>query len=268
MSPGRPPGGLPFGASAATKIVRDSIEGKAMAMNETAWSSTTGQQLGQIFDALLDAYGPQHWWPGDGGPTEIIIGAILTQNTNWKNVEKALAQLRAANLMDWAALRDVEIADLAQRIRPAGYYNLKARRLKHFVDWLWAEHDGEVDALAGVSLGILREDLLRINGIGPETADAILLYALEMPTFVVDAYTRRVAVRHRLIDEEVDYERLKSLFEDHLPEDVGMFNEYHALLVEVGKRHCKPKARCEGCPLATFPHDEPSTSEPGGPPPR
>jgi len=228
-----------------------------MATNKMEWSSTTGQRLGKFFDALLGAYGPQHWWPGHAGPTEIIIGAILTQNTSWKNVEKAIAQLRAAGLMNWAALRDVDVADLAERIRPAGYYNLKARRLKHFVDWLWDQHDGKLDGLGSLSLGQLRQDLLRINGIGPETADAILLYALEMPTFVVDAYTRRVAVRHRLIDEEVDYDRLKSLFEDHLPEDVAMFNEFHALLVEVGKRHCKPTARCEGCPLAGFSHDAP-----------
>lgn len=228
-----------------------------MATNKLERSSTTGRQLELLFDALLGTYGPQHWWPGRGGPSEIIIGAILTQNTSWKNVEKAIAQLRAAHLIDWAALRDVDVADLAEHIRPAGYYNLKARRLKHFVDWLWAEHDGNVGALGRLSLGPTRSELLRLNGIGPETADAILLYALKMPTFVVDAYTRRVAVRHRLIEEEADYDRLKSLFEDHLPEDVGMFNEFHALLVEVGKRHCKPTARCAGCPLAGFPHDAP-----------
>ncbi|MFQ5429857.1 MAG: endonuclease III domain-containing protein, partial [Phycisphaerae bacterium] len=146
--------------------------------------------------------------------------------------------------------------ELAHRIRPAGYYNLKARRLKHFVDWLWRCHDGDFDRLEHLPWRQLREALLGINGIGRETADAILLYALDKPSFVVDAYTARVIRRHGLIDDEADYEELKSLFEDHLPDDVALFNEFHALFVAVGKRHCRPRARCEGCPLAGFDHDE------------
>jgi endonuclease-3 related protein len=220
-----------------------------------ALSSNTGHVLQRFFDAMLSAYGPQGWWPGRGR-TEIVIGAILTQNTNWKNVEKAIAQLRANGLLDWGALRDVALDDLAQCIRPAGYYNLKARRLKNFVAWLWENHDGDMDRLEDVGLGPLREALLGINGIGSETADAILLYALNRPTFVIDAYTGRIARRHGLIDSEADGHELKALFEDHLPADVALFNEYHALLVEVGKRHCKPRAKCEGCPLAAFEHDE------------
>ncbi len=220
-----------------------------------ALSSNTGQVLQQFFDAMLSAYGPRGWWPGKGR-TEIVIGAILTQNTNWKNVEKAIAQLRARRLLDWGALREVALDDLAQCIRPAGYYNLKARRLMNFVTWLWDNHDGDMDRLEGVGLGELRESLLGINGIGAETADAILLYALDRPTFVIDAYTGRIARRHGLIDAEADGHEMKALFEDHLPADVALFNEYHALLVEVGKRHCKPRPQCEGCPLAVFEHDE------------
>lgn len=217
-------------------------------------SSTTGETLQQFYDALHGAYGPQHWWPGEG-PTEIVIGAILTQNTNWQNVEKAIAQLRASRMIDWAALRDVATERLAELIRPAGYYNVKAKRLKNFVAWLWENYGGKLDRLRDVPLERLREELLTVNGIGRETADSILLYALDLPSFVVDAYTARLARRHRLIDEDADYEGLKALFEDHLPTDVAMFNEYHALIVAVGKRHCKPKARCEGCPLERFEHD-------------
>lgn len=217
-------------------------------------SSTTGETLHQFYEALHRAYGPQHWWPGDG-PTEIVIGAILTQNTNWQNVEKAIARLRAARMIDWAALREVAIERLADLIRPAGYYNVKAKRLKNFVTWLWANFDGDLGRMRDVPLEQLREDLLSVNGIGRETADSILLYALDQPSFVVDAYTARLARRHRLIDEDADYESLKALFEDHLTSDAKMFNEYHALIVAVGKRHCKMRAQCEGCPLERFEHD-------------
>lgn len=217
--------------------------------------SGTSQTLRQFFNTLLNAYGPQGWWPGNSC-TDCVIGAILTQNTSWKNVEKALGQMETAGLLDWAALREIPTPDLAEHIRPAGYYNLKAKRLKNFVGWLWNHYDGEFDRLENVPLHDLREQLLSINGVGRETADAILLYALDKPSFVIDAYTGRVARRHGLIDEEADYEQLKALFEDNLPEDVAMFNEYHALLVEVGKRHCKPRAQCEGCPLSVFEHDK------------
>jgi endonuclease-3 related protein len=232
-------------------------------------SSTTGMILRQFHDALHRAYGPQGWWPGRTR-TEIVVGAILTQNTNWRNVEKAIAQLRAAGMLDWAALRDVPVADLAQHIRPAGYYRVKARRLKNFVAWLWDFSGGDFDSLASRPMNDLRGELQGINGIGPETADSILLYALEMPTFVVDAYTGRMACRHGLIDGEVDYETLKTLFEDSLPADAQMFNEYHALIVAVGKGHCKPRALCEGCPLEPFEHDataccwSPARAAPGG----
>lgn len=201
----------------------------------------------------MAAYGPQGWWPGQSA-TEIVIGAILTQNTNWGNVERAIENLRSAGMIDWAALRDVEHHRLAELIRPAGYFNVKARRLKNFVNWLWGQYGGDLERLRDVPLETLREKLLSVNGIGRETADSILLYALERPTFVVDAYTARFALRHGLIDEDADYERIKAVFEEGLERDVQLFNEYHALIVAVGKRHCRPTARCEGCPLEGFEH--------------
>jgi endonuclease-3 related protein len=158
-------------------------------------------------------------------------------------------------MIDWAALRDVAIGRLAELIRPAGYYNVKARRLKNYVTWLWEHYGGDLTRLRDVPLERLREEMLSVNGIGRETADSILLYALNRPSFVVDAYTARLARRHRLIDEDADYERLKALFEDALPADERLFNEYHALIVAVGKRHCKSKAKCADCPLERFEHD-------------
>ncbi len=218
-------------------------------------ASDTPTQLLVIYERLFGAFGPQHWWPGDG-PTEIIIGAILTQNTNWKNVEKAIANLRSAGLIDWRALLDVPVKELAEQIRPAGYYNVKARRLKHFVEWLWQRHGGRLDALKRQTWPSLREELLDIHGIGPETADSILLYALDQPTFVVDAYTRRLAGRHGLTPADASYDTLKALFEENLPRDRRLFNEYHALIVAVAKRHCRSRASCAGCPLESLPHDE------------
>ncbi len=209
----------------------------------------------RIFDALYRTYGPRHWWPGESA-TEIVIGAILTQNTNWKNVEKAIDSLKNHRLIDWKKLRTVTESDLAPLIRSAGYHNLKAKRLMNFVRWLWTHYDEDLENAAQVSTSQLRDELLSVNGIGPETADSILLYALGRPTFVVDAYTGRMARRHGLIARDHDYEQLKSLFESSLPPEQSLFNEYHALIVEVGKRHCGPKPKCEGCPLARFEHNE------------
>ncbi|HWL94013.1 MAG TPA: endonuclease III domain-containing protein [Phycisphaerae bacterium] len=209
------------------------------------------RKLNRIYHALFKAYGPRNWWPGES-PTEIVIGAILTQNTNWKNVEKAIARLRAAGLIDWQALRQVAVPKLAEIIRPAGYHNLKARRLNNFVDWLFERFEGRLERLREIPIDDLRAQLLQVNGIGPETADAILLYAVGLPTFVVDAYTGRVARRHGLIEHGHDYAALKSVFEENLPRDLKLYNEFHALLVEVGKRHCGPDASCTGCPLARF----------------
>ncbi len=221
-------------------------------------SGSTSRQLRDFFEALLAAYGPQHWWPGQT-PTEIVVGALLTQNTNWKNVERAIARLRQADLLDWERLRDIEPDRLAEVIRPAGSYNVKARRLKNFVHWLFERFDGRLEALAEMSIDDARAVLLNVNGIGRETADAILLYALGRPVFVVDAYTARVLWRHRLIDDDAGYDQIKELLESALPADAKLFNEYHALLVEVGKRHCRPRPRCEGCPLERFEHHATAT---------
>ncbi|MBN1489561.1 MAG: endonuclease III domain-containing protein [Phycisphaerae bacterium] len=216
-------------------------------------STRTKDVLKAFYDALYTALGPQHWWPGDT-PLEVIVGAILTQNTAWKNVERAIANLRAAGCLDWARLRDIETADLAELIRPAGTFNVKTKRLKVFVAWLWERYDGDLDRMFATRTATLREELLAIPGIGRETADAILLYAGEKPSFVIDAYTFRILRRHGVVDEDADYELLKELFEANLPAEPALFNEYHALLVAVGKTWCRPKARCEGCPLEAFEH--------------
>jgi endonuclease-3 related protein len=217
--------------------------------------SKTAQTLQDFYKALHTALGPRHWWPGETR-MEVMVGAVLTQNTNWTNVERAIANLEDAGALDWQALHDMGHDELAELIRPAGYFNVKARRLKHLVDWVVEEFDGDLDAMFARSTGSLREELLSVNGIGRETADSILLYAGRHVTFVVDAYTARILRRHQLIDEEADYEQIKDLFESNLPNDEEMFNEYHALMVEVGKRYCRPRnPKCDECPLGEFPHD-------------
>lgn len=213
----------------------------------------TSRTLRAFYDAMFAAYGPQHWWPGET-PTEVIIGAILTQNTAWRNVERAIDNLRHAGALDFARLHALPLESIAELIRPAGTFNVKAKRLKAFVDWLWTGFEGDLNRLFAVPMHALREALLAVPGIGRETADAILLYAGGMASFVVDAYTARILRRHGLIDTDADYEQIKELFESALPADVPMFNEYHALLVAVGKNHCRPKPRCAGCPLECFDH--------------
>jgi len=217
-------------------------------------STRTGKTLQELYDAMFAAYGPQHWWPAETRD-EVIVGAILTQNTAWRNVERAIANLKQADAMDWARLRDLPAEELAELIRPAGTFKVKTRRLKAFVAWFWDRYDGDLDRVFASSIFTLREELLTVSGIGPETADAIILYAGHLPTFVVDAYTARILYRHHLIDDSAGYDEIKDLFESNLPTDVHYFNEYHALLVQVGKLHCKPNARCQGCPLEPFDHD-------------
>lgn len=211
----------------------------------------TGKKLTRFYNRLLEAYGPQHWWPGETA-FEVIVGAILTQNTAWQNVEKAIAQLKRARLLTPHALHCVSEKRLASLIRPSGYFNIKAKRLKGFIRFLFKEYRGSLKEMFKEPLEILREKLLRVKGIGPETADSILLYAGGYPTFVVDAYTRRVFSRHRLVPEDVGYEPLKSFFTSHLPPDAALFNEYHALLVKVGKERCRKDPLCNGCPLEEF----------------
>ncbi len=211
------------------------------------------KQLNQIYQLLFDAFGPQHWWPGQTR-VEIITGAILTQNTNWTNVEKALANLKNQNLLDPVKLHNLSTEALARLIRPAGYFNIKAKRLKNFLAWLTRTCDADLAMLDDVPTDLLRPQLLAIKGIGPETADSILLYALDRPVFVIDAYTARILVRHHLIDADADYHQIQSLFHSNLPEDARLFNEYHALLVRLGKNFCKPNPKCPTCPLNALPH--------------
>lgn len=205
-----------------------------------------------MYDRLHEAFGPQHWWPGET-PFEIMIGAILTQNTNWRNVERAIANLREANLLDAHRLAREKRKRVAALIRPAGYFNIKAERLKQFMDWFMEACDGNVAAFQGIRTPVLRRELLAVKGIGPETADSILLYALNRRVFVVDAYTRRVLSRHGLARRRDSYETIRSMFETRLPRSVRLYNEYHALFVRLGKDICRPRPRCEGCPLRSLP---------------
>ncbi|MDD5064013.1 MAG: endonuclease III domain-containing protein [Phycisphaerae bacterium] len=212
------------------------------------------EQLTEIYQLLLDRFGPQRWWPGETA-FEIITGAILTQNTNWANVEKAIANLKSANLLTAEKLYHLDVSKLAELIRPAGYYNIKAKRLKNFLTWLFQNYDGRLENLENLDTGRLRAELLAVKGIGPETADSILLYAFGRLSFVVDAYTARVAVRHGLIEPDADYEQLRDLFQSNLPQEPQLFNEYHALLVRIGKEFCRPSAKCPRCPLEKLSHN-------------
>jgi endonuclease-3 related protein len=205
--------------------------------------------LTQVYDRLLTAYGPQHWWPGET-PFEVLVGAVLTQNTAWQNVNRAIDNLRREDLLEPRALYGLPVEELEEQIRPAGYFRVKARRLRNVLAFLVNRYNGSLDRMFRTNLAELREQLLAINGIGPETADSILLYAGALPTFVVDAYTHRVFGRHGWIPLDADYYQIKDFFESGLPLDAPRFNEYHALLVRVGKEHCRKTPRCEGCPLA------------------
>lgn len=210
----------------------------------------TTRRLMELFDTLLKRYGPLHWWPADT-PFEVCVGAILTQNTNWLNVEKAIINLKREGLLSVDALFDIDQERLAELIRPSGFFNVKSARLKGFVAWLLERH-GSLDAMFSVEWPRLREELIAVKGIGPETCDSILLYAGGKPSFVVDAYTRRLLSRLGLAREDDDYHRVRALFMDRLPPDVQLFNEYHALMVEQCKRHCRKTPACDGCPLQSF----------------
>lgn len=217
-------------------------------------STDVRRSLREIYRLLERAFGPQHWWPAQTA-TEVAVGAILAQNTAWSNVELALENLRKANALTWAALYDLPERKLAALIRPAGTFRVKTRRLKALVDCVCENHGGSLHSLLGGDLEATRRALLSIHGIGPETADAILLYAGNRPTFVVDAYTKRILRRHHAVRHSDDYEAIRKLFHDSLGLDARLFNEYHALLVALGKSHCRRRARCEQCPLAKMPHN-------------
>jgi len=208
---------------------------------------TVNTSLLDSYTALYHHFGKQNWWPADT-KFEVIIGAILTQNTNWQNVEKAISNLRKKKLLRLDKLKNIKTSALAQLIRPAGYYNIKAQRLKNFIDFLYQRYQGSLKKMFKRRLSILRDELLSVNGIGPETADSILLYAGNKPVFVVDAYTRRILSRHRLIKKDASYQDIQDLFHSTLEEKSSLYNEYHALLVELAKNYCKKNKSCEGCP--------------------
>lgn len=206
----------------------------------------------EMYRALYTHYGPQNWWPGETA-LEMVVGAVLTQNTNWKNVDKAIANLKRAGVLSFETLYGLSHEELAEHIRPAGYYNVKAKRLKNLLRMIMAEYDGELQQLVDDGPDSARSNLLAVNGIGEETADSILLYGAGHAIFVVDAYTHRVFSRHNLVEEECGYGDIQERFMDNLAADAALFNEYHALIVRVGKEYCKKSTPlCEQCPLHDF----------------
>lgn len=214
----------------------------------------TRDRIQNIYDLLYKEYGSQGWWPGDS-KLECIIGAILTQNTSWVNVEKAINNLKRLNLISANKLKLITTEELAELIRPSGYYNQKAIKIKNFISFLSENYKDNLDKMFLEETYELREKLLSIKGIGPETADCILLYGGNKPIFVIDAYTYRVLSRHGLVPDQTNYNEMQDLFMDSLSDDSGLYNEYHALLVKVGKEHCKRNNPiCAGCPLENDPH--------------
>ncbi len=207
--------------------------------------------LMKYYDAMRSRFGHRAWWPGDS-PLEVCVGAVLTQNTSWKNVEKAMDNLRAASALDLMKIYRMSHDELAQIIRPAGYYNVKARRLRNFVDHVVERHGADTGSLFSSTIESIREELLSINGVGPETADSIILYGARKPIFVVDAYTRRILERHGLVDKGVDYYSAQQMFHDLLQPDTALYNDFHAQIVAVGHHYCKPKPTCDDCPLQSF----------------
>ena len=223
-------------------------------LKSSALQGKMRKQLLAMYDALFSAYGPQQWWPGDT-PFEVMVGAVLTQNTAWLNVEKAIANLKRAGCLTAGRMHQLPRRKLASLIRPSGYYRVKALRLAHLVAFLAERYRGSVARMARTAPDALRRELIALHGIGPETADSILLYAVGQPVFVVDAYTRRIFGRHGLIAPKDGYHDVQRLFMENLPSDPVLFNEYHALIVRLGKERCrKTDPRCSGCPLEQFSH--------------
>jgi endonuclease-3 related protein len=206
----------------------------------------------EIYEILLDHFGPQEWWPGDS-PFEIMVGAVLTQNTNWTNVSKAIDNLKGENLLTFENLHDLPVEVLAEKIKPAGYFNLKAARLKNLLSFIARNYYGSLEDMFDMDIHSLREEILTVKGIGPETADSILLYAGNKPVFVVDAYTHRIFARHNIIAEEDGYYEIQEYFMLTLPVEIALYNEYHALIVRLGKEFCKKsKPLCSKCPLGNL----------------
>ena len=205
----------------------------------------------RMYELLDGHFGNLHWWPAEE-PFEVMVGAILTQNTAWTNVERAIAALKGKRLLSPEALSRIAEEKLAAIIRPSGYYNVKAKRLKSFVRFLREEYAGNIVIMSAEELPTLREKLLGVRGIGPETADSILLYACGKPVFVCDAYTRRILHRHGMIDDDADYRRIQEMFMNHLPHEAPLFNQFHALIVYAGKTFCRKMPKCDPCPLSTL----------------
>jgi endonuclease-3 related protein len=205
--------------------------------------------LDYIFRKLYRYYGPQHWWPGEDD-FEIIVGAILAQNTNWRNVESAIYNMKNEHCLSLEALKDRDEELIKKMIRPVGFFNIKSERLKRFIDYMVERFGGDIALMKKKDTKYLREEMLKIKGIGPETCDSILLYALEKPVFVVDAYTRRIFSRHNIVSERDKYDNIRLMFERNLKKDAGLFNEYHALIVKLAKDKCKKKnPDCKTCPI-------------------
>jgi endonuclease-3 related protein len=205
--------------------------------------------LRRYYRRLYRHFGPQGWWPGRTR-LEIVLGALLTQNAGWTNVEKALANLRRAGLLSYERLHRLPASRLAPLLRPSGSFRQKTRYLRHFLNHVQKHHQGSLARMLGGPTKALRDELLSLTGVGEETADSILLYAAGRPVFVIDAYTRRVLARHKLADSDAPYNELQSFIHRHLPGDAQLFNEYHALLVAVGKSYCHPaQPNCASCPL-------------------
>jgi endonuclease III related protein len=204
-----------------------------------------------IYRILLKRFCPQHWWPGDS-PFEVMAGAILTQNTNWKNVEQAIGNLKAKGLLDSHRMNAVTTRRLAKAIRPAGFFNQKAAYLKGFCRYYVDQYGGDVGRMRRSPAKRLRAELLEQRGIGPETADSILLYALNKPAFVIDAYTKRIFSRHALLNQRASYDDWQHYFTERLPQNVKVYNEFHALIVKLAKEYCMKRPLCSGCPLQSL----------------
>ncbi len=202
----------------------------------------------EIYNLLFSAFGPQNWWPADT-ELEMMVGAILTQNTSWNNVEKAILNLKEEDLLSIKGLSQIPESIIAEYIRPAGYYNLKVKRLKNLIKFIENRYNGDINKLFSLDTETIRKELLSVKGIGMETADSIVLYGAGRPLFVVDTYTHRILIRHGLIEEEAGYNDLQMFFMDNLSHDVELFKEFHALIVKVGKDFCRRKPLCANCPL-------------------
>lgn len=214
-------------------------------------SGNSKELLQNVYRKLYDTFGPQHWWPAET-PFEVILGAILTQNTAWKNVAAAISSLRENDILSFGAVCEIPQQTLAHLIRPSGFYNQKAVKIKSFCQHVRAEWGGNLDEFLSQNADALRAELLRIKGIGPETADSVVLYAALQPSFVVDTYTYRIFSRHGWVSETIEYEELRGFFMRSLEPDVQLYQEYHALLVRTGHLFCRKKPLCTSCPLNAY----------------